>query len=145
MAAKAHHRFKHGLARTRVYRIWSDMKSRCYNSNVRQYCDWGGRGIQVCDRWKDFQCFYSDMGEPDENETIERIDVNKDYYRENCVWLDRKLQARNTRRTKLIEYQGKFMTLMEWSQLLEIKRSTLAQRIYVYKWDIPRAFTKSSV
>lgn len=95
--------FKHGHAtttnklRTRTYGTWYSMKDRCYNKNNIQFSDWGGRGISVCEEWFDFTKFLSDMGERPEGTTIDRVDVNKNYCKENCKWSTYKEQANNKR------------------------------------------------
>ena len=67
----------HGMYNTRVYHIWENMKQRTLNPNYPKFCDYGGRGIDICDDWHDFINFYNDMGEPLEHESIDRIDNNK--------------------------------------------------------------------
>ena len=86
-----------------TYNSWMHMKQRCLNSKNKNYQDYGGRGISVCERWNIFENFLEDMGEMPENGSIERIDVNGNYNKENCKWIDRGLQARNTRKTVLSE------------------------------------------
>lgn len=98
---------KHGFAKsrvrkaTRVYGIWSGMLNRCLNPNNHAYTNYGARGITVCDRWKKFENFLADMGEPENNQSIERINNNGNYEPENCRWADASDQMRNTSRTKL--------------------------------------------
>jgi hypothetical protein len=88
---------KHGMSGTPIYRRWKGMRSRCNNPNAVNYERYGGRGIDVCDRWRDFTNFYSDMGEPEPGLTIERIDNDGDYTPENCTWVTPKMQMQNTR------------------------------------------------
>ena len=90
----------HGMTKTPEHKTWSEMRQRCYNPNNNQFNDWGGRGIAVCDRWKDsFQNFYEDMGpRPSDKYSIDRIDNNGNYQPSNCKWSSRKDQARNTRK-----------------------------------------------
>lgn len=100
---------KHGHSHTRMYKLWTDMKQRCYNPNTISYSYCGGRGIQVCDDWKNsfqsfadwaFSCGYGD------NLTIDRIDNDKDYCPENCRWVTLQFQERNKRTTYFAEHHG---------------------------------------
>lgn len=96
----------HGLCGTRVYSIWDNMIQRCTNSKRPQFKDYGGRGINVCDEWKnDFQAFYDwamSHGYAD-NLTIDRIDVNGNYEPSNCRWVTMKVQQNNRRNNRLKE------------------------------------------
>jgi hypothetical protein len=84
--------------RTRTYRAWDNMLSRCYRKSYRQYDDYGGRGIVVCERWrKSFDNFLADMGEAPANKTLDRQNVNGNYEKNNCRWATRVEQARNKR------------------------------------------------
>ena len=88
----------HGLTQHPLYGTWRMMKARCYNSNTEKYIDYGGRGIQVCERWLDIKKFIEDMYPSfQEGLTLDRIDVNGDYELDNCRWTTKDIQARNTR------------------------------------------------
>ncbi len=103
----------HGLSRSKTYATWSNMKDRCNNEDRSQFKDYGGRGISYCTKWETFEGFLEDMGEKPENKTLERVDVNKGYYKENCVWADLYQQAANKRRS-VVNVSGK--TGVYWSQ-----------------------------
>lgn len=91
----------------KTYGIWCGMKRRCYNQNEKFYAHYGGRGIVVCDRWlHSFESFLADMGVCPAGHSIERLDVNGNYEPSNCVWIERRWQAQNTRRSKLNKDQA---------------------------------------
>jgi hypothetical protein len=91
----------HGGRHTSEYGIWKSMKSRCFNSNAQAFKNYGGRGITVCDRWKDsFQNFLADMGHRPPGMSIERNSNDGNYEPNNCEWATRKKQANNTRRSR---------------------------------------------
>jgi hypothetical protein len=89
----------HRLSRTRIYRIWTNMKTRCFNPRHRSYADYGGRGITVCDRWREsFSAFYADMGDPPNRfYSLDRIDNNGNYEPDNCRWATPLMQTHNQR------------------------------------------------
>ena len=114
------------------------MRRRCNSPKHHNFKYYGARGITYTPEWSSFDNFYRDMSPSySENLSLDRIDVNGNYNKENCRWATHKEQTRNTRHNKLIN--GK--TLGEWSELLGIKRSTLAQRLYVYHWSPERVIT----
>ena len=102
---KENPRYSHGLCHHRLYAVWASMKDRCYNQNVSQFKDYGGRGIIVCDEWKDdFKAFYDwavshgyDENAPHGQCTIDRIDNNKGYSPDNCRWVSMEVQVLNKR------------------------------------------------
>lgn len=123
---------KHGLTNTKLYTKWSGIVQRCTNPNAIHYDMYGGRGITICDEWRnDFYSFYSwsiENGYKD-GLTIDRIDNNKGYYPENCRWTDLKTQANNTRRNHYITYNNETKTLTQWARLLNVNVETLRYRV----------------
>jgi hypothetical protein len=101
--------FKHGLINSLEYSSWAHMISRCTNPNTKQFKDWGGRGIKVCERWlNSFEDFISDMGrQPTDGKryTIERINNDLGYFKENCKWATYKEQRANQRPRKRAIHQ----------------------------------------
>lgn len=134
----------HGGHGTRLYKIWCGMKDRCYCENVPYYKNYGGRGISVCDDWKDdfptFQKWAISHGYSD-NLTLDRIDVNGDYSPDNCRWVTMKVQGRNRRTNRLIEYNGENKAVSEWAEIFGIQSATLLGRIDA-GWEIERALTQ---
>ena len=90
----------HGKRRTREYRIWANMKTRCFNPNVYCYRNYGARGITVCKRWLKFENFLADMGECPPGLTLERINNDRGYSKVNCRWDTYRAQRLNQRRMK---------------------------------------------
>jgi len=91
----------HGQAGTRVHRIWKNMKNRCLNPRGQDYRYYGGRGITVCERWRKFENFLADMGQPPAGMSIERLDNDGNYEPGNCKWATILEQARNRRPCRL--------------------------------------------
>lgn len=120
---------RHGKHGAPAYGVWNSMKSRCENPNVKTYPDYGGRGITICERWKKFSNFLADMGEPAPGMTLERIDNNKGYYKENCDWATRTKQGRNKRNNVLLTINGETLPLSAWAERSGIKYATIHQRI----------------
>lgn len=114
-AASASKRYEVPVNKMPEYSTWLGMKKRCFNRNEPKYPIYGGRGISVCDRWlNDFGAFLFDMGKkPSLNHSIDRIDVNGNYYPENCRWATAKEQSLNKRNHILVEYDGKQLPLSE--------------------------------
>lgn len=134
---------KHGMSFTRTYSSWACMKTRCSPSCPRKiWHNYYGRGIRVCDEWRNsFKAFLRDMGESPPGMQLERIDNNKGYSKNNCVWATRKQQSNNTRNTKVLEFRGKKMPLMYWSEITGLHQQTLRYRIFKLGWSMERAIT----
>lgn len=139
----------HGMRNTKFYSIYHPMKDRCENPNKEQFAHYGGRGIKCL--WKSYEDFEKDMYESykshvdkfgDNNTTIERIDNNGNYCKENCRWATRKEQARNRRSNVLIEFNEQTKCLIEWAEIYDIPFKTLWWRIVKAKWPVEVALTK---
>ena len=123
-------RTTHGLNGTKIQAIYHQMKQRCFNPKNAAFEYYGGRGITVCDRWMDsIESFVSDMGNPPEGMTLDRIDTNKGYSPENCRWATRAQQMSNRRCNRFLEFNGKRQTAREWATELGIHHNTIYQRI----------------
>lgn len=113
----------HGHSRTRLYKCWSDMKSRCYNQNNKEYKNYGLRGISVCDEWihsyEHFEQWALNSGYK-ENLTIDRVDVNDNYKPSNCRWVTPTEQTYNKRNTRKIFLNGIGKTASEWSKIFPL-------------------------
>lgn len=105
------------------------MKARCFNKKNNRYKNYGARGISVCDSWLIFDNFLDDIGEAPHGMTIERIDNNKDYSKENCCWASYKEQANNKSTNRIINIKGRDYTIAQASDVFKIKYSTLWYRI----------------
>ena len=105
----------HGMSGTPEYQAWIDMKHRCFNPNHKNYLDYGGRGITVCDRWLNLDNFLADMGtKPSPKHSLDRIDNNGDYSPKNCKWSTRVEQNNNTRYNRLITIDDVTLTITQW-------------------------------
>src|SRR3990167_5409886 len=136
----------HGEGRTshqsREYRAWCNMKTRCDNPRASQYADYGGRGIRVCDRWREsYEAFLADMGRCPPRHSLDRKDNNGQYEPENCRWAKRLVQANNKRNNRVLAFNGESLTLPEWARQLGVPRDTLKRRILL-GWSIERALTE---
>lgn len=124
----------------RLRSIYESMKSRCYSPNKNDYKHYGGRGIKVCERWleegtRGFFNFVEDMYPTyKERFEIERLDVNKDYSVDNCMWVNRRSQVNNLRRSRVIEGYGLKLTLSEWAHLLQFNPKLLSDRVNKLNW-----------
>lgn len=138
--------FKHGASihgeRSRAYIAWMNIIQRCENENVPNYGRYGGRGIRVCERWRNsFADFLADMGDAPVGYSIDRKDNDKDYSPENCRWASKKVQANNMSTNFVIEFAGERHSLQEWSRLTGIPRKTISNRINRLGWSIQEALT----
>ena len=140
-----HHKTRefHGMSHTKEYRCWTAIRQRCENPNDSGYCDYGGRGIAVCDRWQKFTKFYEDMGECPEPKTqysIERLDVNVGYEPGNCTWLLNELQGKNTRSTIRLTHEGKTKTIHQWAKETGLPCEVIRSRV-TRRWSAEKILT----
>jgi len=114
------------------YGTYRSMMDRCYRELSHNYHNYGGRGITVCNEWKNIENFekWVESSGYKKGLTIDRIDVNGNYCPENCRWSTMKEQDNNRRNTKYIICNGEKHTISEWSKIRGINRSTLNNRIY---------------
>lgn len=142
---------KHNMSKTSLYKAWRNMKLRCTNPNYTDYCDYGARGISICNEWMSFENFknwalkngYKEKKINGKNIlSLDRIDVNKGYSPNNCRWATNKEQANNKRNNVRYYYNGQNLTLGEWSEIVGISYGTLSSRIHGMNWSIERALTE---
>lgn len=125
---------------------WSEMNRRCCDKKFKQYSNYGGRGIQVCNRWGKFPYFFVDMWNTylehieifGNNTSLDRINNDKGYSKINCRWATRTEQQYNRKNTVIV----KGRTLEWWSKELNIGRGTLYSRLFVYKFPVEKALSK---
>lgn len=129
----------HSASDTRAYISWSHMLQRCYNQKADNYKHYGGRGIKVCDKWRSFSGFYADMGERPAKYSLERIDNDGDYCKQNCRWATQKEQGRNVRTNKNITINKKTSCIATLAEEYGMDYETLRQRITKYKWTAEKA------
>ena len=126
-----HH--SHKMSDTRIYSIWQGMKGRCFNGNDARYSSYGGRGISVCDEWKnDFTVFYNwaiDNGYSD-SLTIERINNDGNYEPSNCRWATNTEQCNNRRTNIKIKIGNSERSLKEWCDIFELDYKTINARYH---------------
>lgn len=115
-------------AGTPTYRSWKMMRQRCMNTNAPNYMRYGGRGITICDHWRnDYDAFVADMGFRPINTTLERIDNNGNYEPANCQWATRKIQGQNRETTKYLSHGGETLSWRVWSERIGMNRETFAR------------------
>ncbi|MFQ5751602.1 MAG: hypothetical protein ACE5HI_06345, partial [bacterium] len=140
-------RWNHGMYKSKFYRVWYAIKSRCENKKNKAYHHYGGKGVKI--EWESFLDFKNDMYETylqhckkfgQKNTTIERINSNEDYSKNNCRWATQAEQLRNTSRTHLITFRGKTMCRSDWSKKLGFPHWIL-QRRFELGWSIKEALT----
>ena len=143
---KTSERFKkHGKSRTKAHNEWVGIKQRCLNTRCFDYKDYGGRGITVCDRWRDsFVSFYEDVSKlphfGENGYSLDRIDTNGNYEPNNVRWASLQTQNNNKRNNRLLTYDGRTQTVAQWAREMNIPYSRLISRIYI-GWSVEKALT----
>lgn len=134
-------RESHDYVGTPTYRSWYNMKSRCNNPNYRNSHLWLGRGIKYPPRWELFTEFLKDMGERPDGKSLDRINNDKSYSKDNCRWATREEQANNVTTNRRITFNNRTQTISQWARELGIKRETIRDRIDRYGWPIEKVLT----
>lgn len=127
-----------------IYRVWAGIKKRCLDKNYVNYKHYGGRGIEICDEWKNSSVTFINWAINNGYQKglqIDRIDNDGNYSPENCRFVTVKINNRNTRRTKIISYLGETKSLAEWCELLELNYYFIYNRLWL-GWDFQDAISK---
>ena len=132
---------KHGGHGTLTYARWKSMMQRCHQPSATNFKHYGAIGIVVCERWRDFAAFRTDMGEcPGGKFTLDRIDNQRGYEPGNCRWITQAEQNRNRSHCTELTHNGKTMILSDWASEIGMSANTLAMRIRA-GWSVDRALT----
>jgi len=136
---------KHGLSEHPLYSVWENMYSRCYNAKLVSYKNYGGRGVRICDEWKNSPATFIKWGL--ENGWKEGLELDKDikgdgllYSPGTCLFVTVKENGNNRRANHRITFNGETLTLAQWADKLGIKQPTLCIRLK--KWNIERALSE---
>lgn len=120
----------HGGSRTPEYAVWRSMRARCENTKHPAFLNYGGRGVTVCAEWVSFQRFLADMGpQPFRGASIERVDNQKGYSKDNCVWANATQQNRNRRSNRMLTVAGITQPVSAWAQQVGIRHNTICYRL----------------
>jgi hypothetical protein len=121
--------FTHGKTRSPEYLVWIDMRRRCRNQNRSDFGRYGGRGIQVCERWQSFENFYADMGPRPDGTSLDRVDNNGNYEPENCRWATPLQQGNNKSNNRLIAIGGELVPVAEAARRSGINQQAIHRRL----------------
>lgn len=120
----------HGDSGSQEYNIWGNMLYRCNTDTSQLYSKYGGRGISVCSKWHDYDAFIYDMGQrPSESHSIDRIDVNGNYCKENCRWATKRQQSRNRTNSRYIYIDGKKLQVDDYCEIYNVSKYAIKNRI----------------
>lgn len=129
----------HKKSKTSVYIIWTNIITRCFNKNSKYYDYYGGRGIKC--EWDSFEEFYRDMGErPSKNHSIDRINNNGNYSKDNCRWATKTEQSNNRRNNHMLKFKNTTLTMSNWAKEVGLSRSTIKSRLK-RGWSIEKTLT----
>jgi hypothetical protein len=133
----------HGMWNIPEYTVWQQVKDRCLNPNSQKYRRYAGRGIQICERWSvSFVHFYEDMGpRPSPKHSLDRIDNDGDYHKDNCRWTTSIVQTNNRSDNVFLVFNGRRQTLANWSRELGFKPGLIRLRLNRGKWTVREALT----
>lgn len=126
---------------TKVYKAWRSMLKRCLDQHHKSFKRYGGRGIKICRRWKRFENFLADMGEPKPKFSLGRIDNDLGYSKNNCRWETAKQQANNRANSRLLKLNGETLTISQWAEKIGMPHCTISRRLRL-GWSIAKALTK---
>ena len=133
---------KHSATGTKEYISWSNIKARCNNPNSQAYKNYGARGITISENWSNsFEEFYKDMGNCPEGFSIERIDNNEGYSKDNCIWASSKTQSMNRRSNFIVTYKGEEKPLKQWCEDLNLGYKKVFARIRQLGWTVDEALS----
>jgi hypothetical protein len=131
----------HGLSGHKIYKVYYNMRTRCEDPDRKDYKNYGGRGIKVCDRWKDVINFLEDMYPTyKKGLQLDRIDNDSNYSPENCKWSTKEEQSRNRRSTYWITFRGITKPMIAWAEDMGLNRKTVSCRL-IRGWSVERALT----
>ena len=122
----------HGESKTPLYRVWATMISRCHNPSVKSFADYGANGIAVCQDWRKYFALFSSWANAHGYASgleIDRIDYTGNYCPENCRWVSRKTNANNKSSNRYLTFDGKTLTVTQWSELVGIPRTCILARL----------------
>ena len=121
----------HGMSSWPEYKVWKSLRARCFNKNDKNFKDYGGRGIEVCESWRNsFTNFITDVGRrPSPTHSIDRIDNNGNYEPNNCKWSNSSEQANNRRNNHILTLDGKSLNIMQWAKTTEIPYDEILRRL----------------
>ena len=131
---------KHGKCGTPTYKSWVEMKYRCSSDTQIGYKNYKGRGITHDVSWNDFEIFLADMGERPKGTSLDRIDNDGNYCKDNCRWASKIDQMNNTRRNKILTYNGEKKTIAQWEKDLGFSSRVISQRLQ-NGWSVDKAIS----